>query len=59
MDCSQDLLELDGEISRINDFKDSEGFLPVLLSPEILEEPVVDGLNIPPVTPLQPPPYIS
>ena len=50
MDCSQDLLELDGEISRINDFKDSNPFLPVLPSLEISEEPLKDGLDTPPVT---------
>ena len=55
MDCSQDLLELDSEISRINIFKDSNPFLPVLPSPEISEEPLEDGLNAPPVTPLQSP----
>ena len=55
MDSSQDLLELDGEISRINDFKDSDPFLPVLPSLEISEEPLEDGLNTLPVTPLQSP----
>ena len=55
MDCSQDLLELDSEISRINIFKDSDPFLPVLPSQEISEEPLEDGLNTPPVTPLHSP----
>ena len=55
MDYSQDLLELDGEISRINDFKDSDTFLPVLPSPEIFEETLEDGLNTPPVTGYNPP----
>ena len=55
MDCSQDLSELESEISRINNFKDSDPFLPVLPSPEISEEPLEDGLNTLPVTPLQPP----
>ena len=55
MDCSQDLLELDSEISRINIFKDSDPFLPVLPPPEISEESLEDGLNTPPVTPLQSP----
>ena len=55
MDCSQDLLELDSEIGRINLLKDSDPFLPVLPSPEISEEPLEDGLNTPPVTPLQSP----
>ena len=55
MDCSQDLLELDTEISRINNFKDSDRFLPVLPSLEIFDEPLEDGLNTLPVTPLQSP----
>ena len=55
MDCSQDLPEPDSEISRINNFKDSDPFLPVLPSPEISEEPLEDGLNTPPVTPIQSP----
>ena len=55
MDCSQDLLGLDSEISRINIFKDSDPFLPVLPSLELSEEPLEDGLNIPPVTPIQSP----
>ena len=55
MDCSQDLLELDSEISRINIPRDSDPFLPVLPSQEIFEKPLEDGLNNPPVTPLHPP----
>ena len=55
MDCSQDLLELDSEISRINIPRDSDPFLPVLPSLEISEEPLEDGLNTPPVTPLHSP----
>ena len=55
MDCSQDFLELDSEISRINILKDSDPFLPVLPSPDISEEPLEDGLNTPPVTPLHSP----
>ena len=35
--------------------RDSDPFLPVLPSPEISEEPLEDGLNTPPVTPLQSP----
>ena len=58
MDCSQDLLELDSEINRINILKDSDPFLLVLPSPEISEEPLADGLNTPPVTPLHSPPCI-
>ena len=55
MDCSQDLLECDSEMSRINIFKDSDPFLPVLPSLEISEEPLEDGLNTPPVIPLHSP----
>ena len=45
-------MELDSEISRINNLKESEPFLPVLPSLDIPEEPSADGLNTPPVTPL-------
>ena len=55
MECSQDLLEFDSEISRINIPKDSDPFLPVLPSPEISEEPLEDGLNTLPITPLHSP----
>ena len=55
MDCSHDLLELDSEISRINILKESDPFLPVLPSLDIPEEPLADGLNTPPVTPLHSP----
>ena len=55
MDHSQDLLELGNEISRISILRDSDTFLPVLPSPEISEEHLEDGLNTPPVTPLQSP----
>ena len=55
MDCSQDLLELDSENSRINTLKESDPFLPVLPSSDIPEGPLADGLNTPPVTPLHSP----
>ena len=55
MDCSQDLLGLDSEISKINILKESDLFLPVLPSPDIPEEPLADGLTTPPVTPLHSP----
>ena len=55
MDCSQDLLELDSEISRINILKESDPLLPVLPLLDIAEEPLADGLTIPPVTPLHSP----
>ena len=45
----------DSEISRINIPRDSDPFLPVLPSPEIAEEPLEDGLDTPPVTPLHSP----
>ena len=53
MDYSQDLLEFDSEVNRINVPRGSDPFLPVLPSPDIPEEPLEDGLNTPPVTPLQ------
>ena len=59
MDCSEDLLELDSETSRINILRDSDPFLPVLHSLEISEEHLEDGLNTPAVTPLQSPQCIS
>ena len=55
MDCSQDLLEFDSEVKRINIPRESDPFLPVLPSPDIPEEHLEDGLNIPSVTPLQSP----
>ena len=55
MDCSQDLLELDSEISRINILKESDPLLPVLPSLDIPEEPLADALTTPPVTPLHSP----
>ena len=55
MDCSQDLLGLDSEISKINILKESDPLLPVLPSPDIPEEPLADGLTTAPVTPLHSP----
>ena len=55
MDCSQDLLELDSEIRRINILKGSDPFLPMLPSPDLPEESLADGLNTPPVTTLHSP----
>ena len=55
MDCSQDLLGLDGEISKINILKESNPLLPVLPSLDLPEEPLADGLTTPPVTPLHSP----
>ena len=53
MDCSQDLLEFDSEVNRMNIPRESDPFLPVLSSMDIPEEPLEDGLNTPPVTLLQ------
>ena len=55
MDCSQDLLELDSEVNRINIPRESDPFLPVLPSLDISEELLENGLNTPPVTPLHSP----
>ena len=55
MDCSQDLFELDTEISKINILKEIDPLLPVLPSPDIPEEPLADRLTTPPVTPLHSP----
>ena len=55
MDCSQDLLELDSEIGRINILKESDPLLPVLPLPDIPEEPLEEGLNTLPMTPLHSP----
>ena len=55
IECSQDLLELNSEIGKINILKESDPLLPVLPSPDIPEEPLADGLTTPPVTPLHPP----
>ena len=50
MECSQDLLQLDNEIGRINFMRDSDSSLPVLSSPDILKNFLENGLNTPPVT---------
>ena len=55
MDCSQDLLGLDGEISKIKILKESDPLLPVLPSLDLPKEPLADGLATPPVTPLHSP----
>ena len=55
MDCSQDLLELDSEIGRINILKESDPLPSVLPSSDIPEEPLADGLTTPPVTSLHTP----
>ena len=45
MDCSQDLLEFDSEVNRINIPRESDPFLPVLPSPDIPEGPLEVRLN--------------
>ena len=55
MDCSQDLLGLDNENNRTNFLRESDPFLPVIPSWEIKEEPLEEGLNTPPATPLHSP----
>ena len=52
MECSQDLLQLDNEIGRINFMRDTDSSLPVLPSLDILEDFLENGLNTPRVTPL-------
>ena len=59
MECSQDLLQLDNEIGRINFMRDSDSSLPVLPSPDILEDFLENGLNTPPTTPLHSPMHFS
>ena len=55
MDYSQDLLGLDNENNRSNFLRESAPFLPLIPLPEIKEEPLEEGLNTPPVTPLHSP----
>ena len=55
MDYSQDVLGLDNENNKINFLRESDPFLPVIPSLEIKEEPLEEGLNTPPVTPLHSP----
>ena len=51
MECSQDLLQLDNEIGRINIMRDIDSSLPVLPSQTYLRT----GLNTPPTAPEQSP----
>ena len=55
MDNSQDELGMDNENNRTVLLRESDPFLPVIPSPEIEEEPLEEGLNAPPTTPLQSP----
>ena len=54
MEGSQDSLQLDNEMGRINIMRDSDSSLPVLPSPDILED-LRTGLNTPPTAPQQSP----
>ena len=55
MDSSQDELGIDNENSRTIFLRESDPFLPMIPSPEIEEEPLEEGLNAPPTTPLHSP----
>ena len=55
MDSSQDELGIDNENNRTIFLRESDPFLPVILLPEIKEEPLEEGLNTPPVTSLHSP----
>ena len=55
MDSSQDELEIDNENNRTIFLRESDPFLPVIPLPEIKEEPLEEGLNTPPATPLHSP----
>ena len=55
MDSSQDELGIDNENNRTIFLRESDPFLPMIPSPEIEEEPLEGGLNVPPTTPLHSP----
>ena len=55
MDSSQDELGIDNENNRTIFLRESDPFLPVIPSPEIKEEPLEEGLNTSPTTPLDSP----
>ena len=55
MDSSQDELGIDTENNRTIFLRKSDPFLPVIPLPEIKEEPLEEGLNTPPTTPLHSP----
>ena len=52
MDISQDELGIDNENNRTVFLRESDPFLPVIPSPEIEEDFLEGGLNVPPTTPL-------
>ena len=55
MDNSQDELGIDNENNRTIFLRESDPFLPVILSPEIEEESLEGGLNAPLTTSLHSP----
>ena len=55
MDSSQDELGIDNENNRTMFLRESDPFLPVIPLSEIKEEPLEEGLNTPPTTPLNSP----
>ena len=59
MDSSQDELGIDNENNRTIFLRESDPFLPMIPLPEIEEEPLEEGLNAPPTTPLHSPPCNS
>ena len=52
MDSSQDELGIDNENNRTIFLRESDPSLPMIPLPEIEEEPLEEGLNAPPTTPL-------
>ena len=55
MDSIQNDIELDIENNRTVFLKESDPFLPIIPSPEILGEPLEEGLETPPATPIHSP----
>ena len=55
MDSSQDELGIENENNRTIFLRDSDPFLSMIPLPEIKEEPLEEGLNTPPATPLHSP----
>ena len=55
MDSSQDEVGINNENNRTIFRRGSDPFLPIIPLPEIKEEPLEEGLNTPPVTPLHSP----
>ena len=55
MDNLQGHIEIDTEKNRTVFLKESDPFLPILPSPERQEEPLEEGLETPPLTPIHSP----